>query len=123
MLCQSDSVKVHRGNLLRKIAQADSLPAYKMIAYERQRDIDSLTERVINLKLEIEDFKRKDANNIKIITLMEGQKTQLEEQKKIALDQVGKLNRSLRFNRTMRDVVTGGFLLILGKMIYDAVKK
>jgi chromosome segregation ATPase len=97
-----DSVTILKSDALRKLAQADSLPGVKELLVEKQKDLNNLNDRISTLGETISKLVEKELNTDANIQDLKDQKQIMEEQKKILLDQIAKMNKQLRKEKRKR---------------------
>jgi nicotinamide riboside kinase len=107
---------INRSDALKVLAQADSLPSYKQLVSEKQKDVDILIERIKTFQERIDAYKAKDTARTEIITLMQGQ---LKDMK----DEVVILKKEIRVERHKKTLISAVGILATGVMVYLYITK
>lgn len=98
----TSKVWILRQDALKKLAQAEEAKVLKEVVKQKQDDIDLLNARIQNAEKIISTFVEKEDNNTEIIKQLQEQKKIMEDQKKILLDEVAKINKQLRKEKRKR---------------------
>ena len=115
---QSDTSKlwINRQDALRKLAQADSLPSYKLLVEKKQYDIDILQERITGLQSQIKILNEKDSVTVQKyneqLIVMKDQRTLFEDQLK-GYEKLLRKEKRKRFFTAAAGVVTTGLAAYL----------
>lgn len=88
-----------------------------------QGDVSLINQRISQKDSIIADLRVKDFNNQSMVMTMKEQRVLLEDQKKILLDQIGVLNKTVRRMKRRQFFTAAGGVLATGVMVYIAATK